>query len=185
MKKYLLALIATLILTGCGALHTAGLMGAPVGAENSDYKVSGAGGVIASIVPKSIEDSTYRYGFAIDLKNAQSVAAVRIERQNKDRTRTLIIDDSNNKTKAGQWQKQQPAGAQSYLSGKGLGNVSWVGQSPSFNMTKEQAPWLYKSGNTREVYLITITDLNGKKTTLKQHTTIPNNAKQTYWQLLK
>lgn len=185
MKKYLLILVTIFTLTGCGTSQMAGLLGVPVGAENADYKVTGAGGIIASIAPKSIKESTYRYGFAIDLKKAESVASVRIERQNKDNTKTLIIDDSTNKTKPGKWQKQQPSGAQSYLFGKGMGKVSWVGQSPSFNMTKEQAPWLYSSGNTREIYLITITDLQGKQTTLKQHTVIPNNAKQTYWQILK
>ncbi len=160
--------------------NVASMLGAPVGVENSDYKVIGAGGIVASIKPKSPEQSTYRYGFSIDLKKAEKLSAVKIERLNNDGSKTLIIDDSVNKTTAGSWQKQTPADAQSYLSGKGIGNVSWVGQSQSYNMTPNQAVWLYQRGNSRETYLITITDEQGNQQTLTQHTIIPSNVKATY-----
>lgn len=172
MKKYLLVLGLSVTLTGYGTTI------APVVAENADYRVIDAHGIVVTIKPKNIENSTYRYDFTINFKKAKSVASVRIERQNKNNTKTLLIDDSANKTKAGKWQKQQPSGARSYLYGEGIGHIVWKGQSPSFSMTKEQAPWLYSSGNTRKTFLITITDLQGKKTTLKQHMVIPSKHKQ-------
>ncbi len=174
-------------LSSCSTTQSqlANLAGVPVGVETANYKVSGAGGIIASVAPKNAQKSTYRYGFTIDLKKATSVSSVRIERINKDNSRTLIIDDSAKGTKSGNWQTQSPNGARSYLWGKGLGNVNWVGQSPSYNMTETQAPWLYQSNNTKETYLITITDLQGKVSSLTQHTIIPKSAKASYLQILR
>ncbi|OOS04219.1 hypothetical protein SAMN02745664_12028 [Moraxella cuniculi DSM 21768] len=189
MKKITYAILASSILlaTGCSTLSNSvnSALGVPVGQKTQDYVVSGAGGIIAGIAPKSAVNSTYRYGFSIDLKTAESVRSVKIERLNKDGSKTLIIDDSASSTRSNNWQKQQPNDAQSKLYGKGLGNVSWVGQSQSYNMTKEQASWLYQSGTTHETYLITITDNNGKVTELKQPTQIPAQAKSTYLSLLQ
>lgn len=187
MKKLALStLFSVAVLTGCTSVQNSinAAAGVPVGQKTTEYVVSGAGGILAELSPQGVEKSSYRYGFAIDLKAAESVRSVKIERLNDDGSKTLIIDDSQNPTKAGAWQTKQPNDAQSYLSGEGLGNVTWVGQSQSFNMTPAQAPWLYKKGNTREKYLITITDLNGKVTTLTQPTIIPQAAKSTYLQLI-
>ncbi|PIE47480.1 MAG: hypothetical protein CSA42_03520 [Gammaproteobacteria bacterium] len=190
MNKAVCSIILTslmLTLSSCSTTQNQilNLTGAPIGVETAKYKVSGAGGVIASVIPKNAQKSSYRYGFTIDLKKATSVSSVRIERINKDNSKTLIIDDSAKGTKSGSWQTQSPNDARSYLWGKGVGNVGWVGQSPSYNMTKSQAPWLYQSGNTKQTYLITITDLQGKVSTLTQHTIIPKNTKAVYLQILR
>ncbi|MDH2273429.1 hypothetical protein [Moraxella porci] len=187
MKKLALStLLSVAVLTGCTTVQNSinAAAGVPVGQKTTEYVVSGAGGILAELSPQGAEKSSYRYGFAIDLKAAESVRSVKIERLNDDGSKTLIIDDSQSPTKAGAWQTKQPNDAQSYLSGKGIGNVTWVGQSQSFNMTPAQAPWLYKKGNAREKYLITITDLNGKVTTLTQPAIIPQAAKSTYLQLI-
>lgn len=189
MKKITYAILTSAILlaTGCSTLGNSvnSVLGVPVGQKTQDYVVTVAGGIMASISPKNTIESSYHYAFGIDLKTAESVRSVKIERLNKDGSKTLIIDDSANPTRSNNWQKQQPNDAQSRLDGKGLGNVSWVGQSQSYNMTKEQASWLYQSGTTHETYLITITDNNGKVTELKQPTQIPAQAKSTYLSLLQ
>lgn len=185
-KPFIGILFGIAMLTGCVGMQNNinATLGVPVGQKTDNYNVTGAGGIIAQVVPKDAEKSTYRYAFTIELKVAESVHSVKIERLNNDGTKTLIIDDSQNRTKFGSWQIQQPNNARSYLWGEGLGNVSWVGQSQSFNMTPAQAPWLYQNGNLYEKYVITIMDLNGKVTTLTQPTMIPQSIKTTYQQIL-
>lgn len=181
IHKTSLMALAACALAGCGTV--AGSLGIPVGQENADYKVEGAGGVIGALKPGSAAESSYRYGFTVFLKKAPRVASVRIERVANGKSE-LVIDDSANPTTRTDWQPKQPAGARAYLHGKGAGNITWVGQSAPLNMTEAQAPWLYQSGNTRQHYRITIRGLDGKETVFEQPTMIPASAKQVYREIL-
>lgn len=176
-----LSLITALLLGGCTTVNNQfnAMMGVHAPQETADYRIAGTGGLAVGVQPGSAERSIYLYSFSVKLLTADSVRSVKVERLNNDGTKTLMIDDSINRTN-GDWQAQQPQGARSYLSGKGVGKVTWVGHSPKRNMTKEQAPWLYQAGDTKENYLITITDLNGKVTTFTQPLVITQIAKTTY-----
>lgn len=191
--KYIKAstlMVAAMTLGACSSgigTHTAGNRNHVVlhqNYEDSNYKLGSAGAINAQ-VGKNADESSYRYAFSIDLKTAEKVQSVRIERLNDKDVATLVIDDSQNGTKSGTWQAQSPQGTQSYLYGKGLGKVSWVGQSAPLDMTKANAPWLYQSGSTHERYRITITDKQGHKTSFIQGTQITDSAKRTYLNLMK
>ena len=177
-----LSLITALLLGGCTTVNNQfnAMMGVHAPQETADYRIAKTGGLAVGVQPGSAERSIYLYSFSVKLLTADSVRSVKVERLNTDGTKTLMIDDSINGTKTGDWQAQQPQGAKSYLSGKGVGKVTWVGHSAKRNMTKEQAPWLYQAGDTKENYLITITDLNGKVTTFTQPLVITQIAKTTY-----
>lgn len=176
LRSFALALSLTLM--GC-ASTSALLGGVPQGYEDNAYKIAEAGGINAQISPKDASQSTYRQGFIVNIKNAQAVASIKIERVNKDGSRTLIIDDSANPTRASDWQAQQPNGAQSRLDRDG-NTTQWIGQSPALPMDKTHAPWLYDNKTTHERFYIQITDLQGKVTAFEQQTRIPKEAKETY-----
>ncbi|MBF0804839.1 MULTISPECIES: hypothetical protein [Neisseria] len=181
VKTWLPSILAAASLCACASL--AGSLGVPVGQENAEYKVEGAGGVVAQVKPGNAAESGYRYGFTVLLKQAPKVASVKVERISGGRAET-VIDDSRNPTVKSSWQPQQPAGAQTYLSGKKPGSVTWVGQTAELDMTEKNAPWLYVSGNTRQHYRITIRDLAGRETVFEQPTIIPTQAKQVYRDML-
>lgn len=178
---YILLASTVLSLAGCTSISNSvnSALGIPVAQQTQDYTITDAGGIFAKAMPKSATHSSYRYTFSIDLKTAEYVRSVKIERLNKDGSKSLIIDDSANPTRKQDWQPQQPNNAQSRLI-----NKTWVGQSQNYNMTPEQAPWLYQAKTTYETYLFTITDLNGKVTTLKQSTRIPSAVKVVYLQII-
>ena len=178
--KFLLC-SAALLLSACGTVS--GHLGIPLGQETADYKVEGAGGVLAQIAPKNAAQSTYRYGFTVLLKTAPSVASVKVERITNGRAE-VVINDQHAATNSNAWQPKQPAGAQAYFHGKGVGGTTWVGQTAARDMTMANAPWLYEKGNTHEHYRITIRSTTGKQTVLEQPTITPESAKQVYRQLL-
>lgn len=181
MMKTLLLLSGLIMLSACS--NMSGALGVPVGQETREYKVEGAGGVIAEVKKGDAAQSNYRYGFTILLKQAEKVRSVKIERISNGQAE-IVLDDSLKGTEKGSWQAQQPLGARSYLHGSGVGSTTWVGQTAPRNLTQTQAPWLYQTGNTKQHYRITITDVQGRQTILQQPTFIPANLKNIYLQLI-
>ncbi|MFC0820511.1 hypothetical protein [Moraxella marmotae] len=183
MKKLLAVTMlgVSLTLAGCAGSSLSLPTAQPKGQQTADYKITAAGGIVASITPGNAKQSEYRYAFGIDLKNAQAVKSLKIERLNKDGSRTLVFDDSAKGTTVGTSQQQSPNNAQSYIHVAG-NEYSLIAQSQTYNMTPEQAPWLYRSGTTQETYVFTIKDLQGKETVINQRTSIPSSVKKTYLQ---
>lgn len=130
-------------------------------AENSDYKIEGAG-FSAALEKGKPNESKLTWGFSFVSKKAAELDSVVVEQVTAAGELELVVKDN------------API----------LKRNNWVGRSAPVSMAKDVSPWLYSGDDSTFVFKFTIRAKDGNSIEMYQPSIIASRLKSVYLQVL-